>query len=128
MIHNITCNSDRPHVLINTDNLTLDLPNSGKTHLKKGFEWDGNSSPVGTWNLIPPFKYPLASAFHDLLCIKAKNNGERKKADKDYKWILKNIYKCKIRNHVGYFGVSIGRFIRRFTGYDKPDIFSKDVK
>ena len=106
-----------PNIVTCESRLELPLPNSGTTIVTKGFKSDGNSTPKQFWSLIPPFKFPIAYLFHDALCERALNTAMRKKADLDYKWILETYYNCWALNMVGYMGVSIGRFLRRFRGY-----------
>ena len=119
MIIKIECNSETPNLMMLLEDIFLDLPNSGETWVKNGFIWNGNSSPFGTWNLIPPHKYKLASLLHDYLCDNAKNDSERKKADLDYKYILEKYYDCNVRNKIGFAGVTIGRWYWRLTGHYK---------
>jgi hypothetical protein len=107
----------RPDRIYLHKSITLVLPHSGPTTVEYGYESDGNSTPWGLWNIIPPFKYPLAFLFHDKLCGDARSNQDRLNADKDYKWILKTIYRCKVRNHLGYFGVRINGVWRGLKGY-----------
>lgn len=102
--------SDKPKLLrlINTTE-ELDLPNSGPTKVEPRY-WDGNSTPPLPLMryLVPKFYYMIASLFHDELCARAKTKADRKNADKDYKWILINLYKAKVSAFAGFIGVRMG--------------------
>ena len=105
--------SDDPGWLTLREDVELLLPFSGMTRIQAPYRWNGNSTPptpLMRW-VMPKWFYLIASLFHDYLCEQAgKDKLARERADKDYKWILKRLYKQKATSALGYVGVRIGAF------------------
>lgn len=75
----------------------------------EGFRFDGASTPKLFKWLVPKFEGTLkASCRHDWACRNAKNEEERKEADKIFKRMLKEDGNGFIRQNCGYLGVRIG--------------------
>jgi len=75
-----------------------------------GFRWDGASAPRPLWFVIAPWKNPKASLWHDFKCGQAKNNAERKQADKEFKELVGS-EESYIEKTLGYAGVRIGALL-----------------
>ena len=119
MIIKIEQNTETPRLMTLLEDVYIFLPNNQKTDIKAGFTWDGNTTPGITKAVLPPHVYKLASLVHDYYCRTSKNNNDRLLADKDYKWILENIYHLKFKGMFGYFGVTMGRWWWRLIGHYK---------
>jgi hypothetical protein len=88
--------------------LTQPLP-CGDGFVPINFEWDGSSVPWFFQRVFPRHNHPIASCRHDFRCRLAKNDEERKFADKEFK---KDVGRTswKITANIGYIGVRIGAF------------------
>lgn len=110
--------SDDPKHLTLIKSVEMLLPNSGRVVIKAPYRWNGNSTPPMPIMrfLIPKWFYLIASLFHDRLCELAKTKEDREAADKDYKWIIINLYKAKITSFIGFAGVRLGAFWSTIKG------------
>jgi hypothetical protein len=74
-----------------------------------GYMWDGNSSGLLA-PIFPQWNHPIASCRHDYRCAKARNDEQRKWADKEFEkdvgttswWATKKL---------GYIGVRAGAML-----------------
>lgn len=114
---NIIHDTNKPDFLGLTKTVEMVLPHSGRVVIHAApdmiYWWNGNSTPplpIMRY-LVPKWFFLVASLFHDFLCERAITKEDRKKADKDYKWILETYYRQKVSNIVGYLGVRIGALI-----------------
>jgi hypothetical protein len=73
------------------------------------FYWDGSSTPWGLRWIVSKWQHPKASCTHDFLCALARNDRERKYADRVFKHLVSRT-SWKITEQAAYGGVRIGAF------------------
>ena len=96
--------------------LTKPLP-CGDGFIPVGFIWNGSSSGI-LRGVFPKWRHPIASCRHDWRCGLAKNDDDRKFADKEFK---KDVAKTswKATALIGYAGVRIGAFFGIGSDYEQ---------